>query len=138
MRDVVCSNNKVTKISSNESEVLIKELKTNKKVFVVEINGYEIKSWHDYISEIQSKFSFPTSCYDSVDRYLDWMRDLQWIDKDDIALIINNHDEFLKSEPELKNEIISDFADIILPFWQEEVKEVVIEGKPKKFMVYLI
>ena len=32
---------------------------------------------------------------------------------------------FLENEPELKNEIISDFTDFILPFWQKEVEEVV-------------
>jgi hypothetical protein len=134
---MVYLNNRIVEISNDESETIIQEIRSNSKVFVVEIDGNKIASWNDYVSEIQDKFNFPTPCNDSVDRYLDWIRDLQWIEEDDIAIIINNYDEFLNKDPKLKNEIISDFNDVILPFWQEEVMEVVVEGQPKRFMLYL-
>jgi hypothetical protein len=129
------TKNSIVKISSDET--IIQEIRSNSKVFVVEIDGSKISSWNDYVSEIQDKFHFPSPCNDSIDRYLDWMRDLQWIEKDEIAVIINNYDEFLNDDPQLKNDLISDFNDVILPFWQEEVMEVIVEGNPKKFMVYL-
>lgn len=47
-------------------------------------------------------------------------------------------DKFFQHEPELKNEIILDFKEIILPFWQEEVVDIVVGGKEKSFMVYLV
>lgn len=131
-------SNKVQKVNSQDVEFIKEKLDSNDRVYVVEVSGSNIQSWEDYISEIQSKFLFPTSCVDNIDGYLDWMRDLDWLNKEEIVLIINDFSIFLKDDPKLKNEIISDFVDIILPFWQDEVKKVVVEGKAKPFIVYLV
>jgi len=130
--------NKVLIVNSEDINFIKKKLISDGKTFLVEINGATIQTWEEYISEIQEKFKFPTTCFDSVDRYLDWMRDLGWLDAEKYALIINNFNLFLKNEPELKKSIISDFNDVILPFWKEEVEKVVVGGKVKEFMVYLI
>lgn len=105
---------------------------------VVELKGEEIHNWSDYITEVQSKFEFPSDCLDSVDRYLDWIRDLSWLKKDEYVLIINNYSMFMKNNDHLRNQIIEDFTDLILPFWEEEVKQVVVKGKAKPFMIYLV
>lgn len=131
-------NNSVLKITDKEAEGIKNRLYSMDKYFVLELDGADIQSWNDYISVIQSGFQFPTPCFDSVDRYLDLMRDLSWLDKEGFALFINNFDLFLKEDLELGEEIIGDFAEVILPFWQDEVKEVVVEGKAKPFMVYLV
>ncbi|BBI33836.1 barstar family protein [Cohnella abietis] len=110
----------------------------NNKYHIAEISGAYIQTWEEYVTEIQSKFIFPTACIDSMDRYLDWIRDLDWLGKDGYALIIYDFSEFLKNAPKLKQEIVADFTDIILPFWQEEVEEVVVGAKAKAFMVYLV
>lgn len=136
MREVI--NNMVLTVNSKDMETIKKKLESNDRVLVVELDGINIHSWKDYILEIQSKFSFPTPCFDSVDRYLDWMRDLGWLDMEEFALIINHFSAFVKNDPELKSKIVSDFIDVIIPFWQDEVKEVVVEGKAKPFMVYLV
>ncbi|GAB1530034.1 MULTISPECIES: barstar family protein [Brevibacillus] len=132
------TNNKVLETNREKIESLKVELATTEGFHIVEMSGANIQSWKDYISEIQMKFKFPTSCLDSMDRYLDWIRDLDWLDKDGYVLIIYGYSDFLKDDPRLKKEIITDFTDVILPFWQEEVKEVVVEGKAKSFMVYLV
>ncbi|MDI7743145.1 barstar family protein [Lysinibacillus fusiformis] len=107
-------------------------------ILFIELEGANIQSWEDYISEIEHKFKFPSSCTDSIDRYLDWMRDLDWLEKEKYILVINNYKYFLKDSKELKNDIIRDFKETILPFWQTEVKDVIVDGKPKTFMVYLV
>ncbi|HBE78198.1 MAG TPA: hypothetical protein DDW65_10515 [Firmicutes bacterium] len=124
---------------TNKDLVSIKmKLKSNDKIHIVELDGTYIKSWEDYICEIQNRFKFPTSCLDSVDRYLDWMRDLEWLDKEEFVLIINHFNDFCNDNPKIKEEIISDYENVILPFWQDEVKNVVVDGKAKHFLVYLV
>lgn len=130
--------NKIQEISPEEFAFIKGELNVSPEVYLVELNGSEIQSWDDYVSEIQQSFKFPTLCNESVDRYLDWMRDLSWIKKEKYMLVIHQFDKFLQHEPELKNEIILDFKEIILPFWQKEVVEIVVGGKVKSFMVYLV
>lgn len=131
-------NNKVLSVNSKDIEIIKTKFVSNDKAYIVEINGTQIQSWEDYISDIQNKFRFPTPCFDSVDRYLDWMRDLDWLKKEEYVLIITHYGLFMRNDSELKKQIVSDFSDIILPFWQDEVKEVVVEGKTKLFMVYLV
>jgi hypothetical protein len=131
-------NNKILEVSSEDINSIRKQLISDDRAHFVELNGADIQSWEDYVSEVQAKFRFPTSCLDSVDRYLDWMRDLGWLEKDKYTLVINDFRLFLQNKSELKNEIISDFTDIILPFWREEIEEVVVEGKAKPFMIYLV
>jgi len=131
-------NNKVLVVGVEEINKIKKNLMSDDKTLLVELNGATIQSWEHYVSKIQDKFRFPTPCFDSVDRYLDWMRDLGWLEKEKYTLVINHFSLFLQDKSELKNDIISDFIEIILPFWQEEVKEVVVEGKAKSFMVYLV
>lgn len=130
--------NEIGHIKSKHLEELKAKLIANDRVLVVELDGVKIQSWIDYISEIQSKFRFPTSCLDSVDRYLDWIRDLEWLKQDKFAIIINHFSEFCKENPSIKNEIVLDFEETILPYWQDEVKDVVVEGEPKSFKVYLV
>lgn len=130
--------NKVEVVSIEDIKAIKKNVTSDAKIFLAEVNGSTIHSWEDFISEMQDKFKFPTPCFDSVDRYLDWMRDLGWLEYEKYILVINDSKLFLQGKPELKNEIFSDFRNIILPFWQEEVEEVIVGGKAKSFMVYLV
>lgn len=107
------------------------------KALVVEFNGNKIQSWDDYVLAVQRKFDFPTSCTDSVDRYLDWIRDLEWLEQERFIIIINYFSEFLQKNASLKDEIMQDFEEIILPYWQNEVIEDVSGGEPRSFMVYV-
>ncbi|MBP2000770.1 hypothetical protein J2Z69_001801 [Paenibacillus shirakamiensis] len=131
-------NNLMQEISPKELMFIKQELTSYPNILVVELNGSEIQSWEDYALAIQQNFRFPTSCTDSIDRYLDWIRDLSWIEREKYILVIHQYDKFLQQNPKLKNDILADFTDIILPFWQEEVESVVVGGKAKTFMVYLV
>jgi hypothetical protein len=73
-----------------------------------------------------------------MDGYLDWMRDLGWLNKESYTLIINEYNLFMKNNIDLKNKIISHFRHVILPFWKDEVEEVVVGGKGKCFTLYLV
>ena len=130
--------NKVCEVNELEFTSTISNFMINNKPYIVEIEGNEIQSWYDYILKIQESFKLPSSCIDSVDRYLDWMRDLSWLDAQGYVLVIRNFKSFLQKELILKKQIVEDFTDIILPFWQEEVEKVVVGGMAKDFKVYLI
>lgn len=108
-------------------------------ILSVEIDGDQIHTWTDYVLHIEKELSFPSTCVDSMDRYLDWMTDLSWLDQfDGFEIIIKHYSKFMRSEPKLKNEVINDFEEIILPFWEKEVQCVVVGGKPKSFNLGLI
>jgi len=130
-------HNAVLAVSAEDIKTVKDTLSASDSTYIVEIDGAHIQSWEDFISEMQSKFKFPTPCFDSVDRYLDWMRDLAWLSKDSYSLIITNYGLFMKNAPELKQQIISDFAEVILPFWEEEVVNTIVGGKAKIFILYL-
>lgn len=126
-------------INTATSQIIkIKEEAQKNNFFIAEIDGATIHSWQEYATTIGKIFKFPNPCTDSIDRYLDWMRDLDWLRKDGYALIIYNYGTLLHNAPQLAHEIVEDFKVAILPFWQEEVTHVVVEGKPKPFIVYLV
>ena len=129
--------NKIISILDSEL-VSIRDKYTKLNMFIVEIDGQFIQSWHEYVAAIQDAFKFPTTCFDSIDRYLDWMRDLSWLNKNGFVLIIKNYKSFMHNNPMLKKELFNDFKMIILPFWEQEVIFTVVRGKPKNFIVYLV
>ncbi|WP_019555607.1 barstar family protein [Propionispira raffinosivorans] len=106
-------------------------------LYIAEINGNDIQNLHDYLNVVNRVFKFPIPAR-GLDGYLDWMTDLDWLKKEGYVLIINYFGSFLKNDPNLKSKILSTFIDNILPFWQDEVTRVVVEGKTKSFTVYLI
>ena len=131
--------NSVLNISKDEANKIKSESKD--KVFIAEIDGAEINSWEDYWTAMARSFSFPElPAYMKPDyhSYYDIMTDLSWIETDSIILIINKFTLFLKGEHALKDDIIRDFKDYLLPFWEEEVEKTVVGGKKKSFCVYLV
>ncbi len=131
-------NNSIQAIDRKSVEFIKSSTDKNNNLLIAEIDGANVKSWEDYAAHIQKEFQFPTSCLDSIDRYLDWMRDLSWLEKEGFVLIITNYSEFMAENFRLKNDIILDFKEIILPFWEKEVEDVVVEGVVKPFVVYLV
>ena len=129
--------NKVSHISRRELATIRASINPI-DVYLVELDGKQINNWKDYISLLETGFKFPTSCIDSIDRYLDWIRDLSWISQKEILLVINNFEYFIVDDEDLRTQIIFDFYDLILPFWEEGVKKFVVGGKPRKFNVYLV
>ena len=113
----------------------------SKNAFVAEINGEEIQSWTDYWNAVSSSFSFPVlPSYLKPDyhTYYDLMTDLSWVKEDSIILIVANANVFLKEDLQLKNTIIKDFQEYLLPFWDSEVVDTVVGGKKRNFSVYFV
>jgi len=130
--------NKIHHVDAIEASKIIQEAWSSTSLHLVELQGKEIQSWVDYISRIENAFKFPTKCEDIMDRYFDWIRDLEWLGKDGYVLIIHDFKSFLKLDLPLKKMIIDDYAEIILPWWQEDVEKYVGNGKAKPFNIYLI
>jgi hypothetical protein len=66
------------------------------------------------------------------------MRDLSWLRKEEYILIIHDFHDFLKNDLHLREIIVEDINDTILPFWEHEVEHCVVEGKAKPFNVYFV
>lgn len=129
--------NKVLYVSSNELVEIKKDIENDNSLFIAEIDGNNIQRLQDFLNIMTEVFHFPYPS-GSLDSYNDWMRDLDWLDKEGYVLIINNFKGFLSQDLLSKKVIIDGFTNVILPFWQEEVMEVVVEGQVKPFMVYLV
>ena len=129
--------NKIYYVSFEEIQCLKKEFNKRSNVFIVEIDGNLIQDKGDFLDIMTEKFKFPYSV-NGFDGYLDWIRDLEWLGKEEYILIINNFNNFMKKNISFKKIIIEDIEEIILPWWQKEIENCVVEGKAKLFNVYLV
>ena len=136
-------------ISNRNKLIIMKELKLEdiddgSKKFI--IDGNDIQTEEDYYKNITEKFDFPqfNNILCSPDGYLDWMRDLIWLDKnfgipnaplkaDNFSLIITNYRKaFGGNFNDLDYYVIELFIRVILPYWEEH------ETYARKFNVYLV
>lgn len=132
-------NNLISNITKDDVNKIKSGLKS--ETFIAEIDGAKINTWEDYWNSMAMSFSFPKlSQYMKPDyhSYYDIMTDLSWIDNDNIVLLIHNFTCFLKNEHALKDDIIKDFKNYLLPFWDDEVERTVVGGKRKTFIVYFV
>jgi len=132
--------NKIYHVKIEDAEKIAREAKLSTKLLLMELWGKEIQSWEDYVNKLDEYVSFPTSCVNGiygVNRYHDWIRDLDWLGKDGYVLIIYDYEAFLEQTPSLKEKIMRDFSDLILPWWEEEVERCVVGGRAKPFNIYL-
>lgn len=129
------------KIIQTTEDVFLKdfmEISTKYNALRVNIDGERIQTWKDFIGIIEKSFLFPTTCEDSMDRYLDWIRDLSWLENDAFIILVKNSEQFFVNNSKLGDEILKDLEEVVLPFWESEVEEVVVDGKRKLFRMYLV
>lgn len=124
-------------ITRSEIEVIKNTIQINSAIFVAEIHGITIQSLDDYFKAVSEIFEFPVPAQGYAG-YQDWMRDLDWLDKEAYIIIIYDFKRFMEMDLLNKNKIITDFEKIILPWWQEEVEKYEVEGHTKPFTVYLV
>lgn len=129
--------NKIYQINTNEAKIIKEKYQSQQDIYIAELDGKNLRSWSDYIIEIQEIFQFPTQ-ETNMDAYNDWMRDLDWLDKGGYVLFIYNFTDFLKNDSKLKKHVLNRFIDTILPWWQNDVELYVVDGKAKPFNVYLV
>ena len=129
--------NKIIYIKRTDLWEIKRNIFSDSNIFWVEIDGKNCLNLSDYLIDISTKFQFPTMAK-GLDGYDDWLTDLTWIDKDSIVVIINNYIDFLKSDILSKENVMELFEISILPWWEAEVCDYVVDGKPKSFLVYLV
>lgn len=131
-------NNRINYISKMEAEKIKKDALKNKAVFFAEIEGNEIKTEEDYVEAMANAFCFPQEL---PGKKLDWCNDyicdLMWIKQKNIIFLIRNYDLMLIEHLEVKNNVIADFEEIILPWWEGEIIGHMVDGAPKRFLVYI-
>jgi hypothetical protein len=128
--------NQITYLKASE----FSKIKANfdKKAYIVNIDGAKIYNLKDYINEVWKAFKFPNTSYVNYYAYMDWIRDLSWINSSSYIFVINNFEELMKESSNEKKIIIDSLKNIILPWWESDVEKCVVEGKAKSFNVYLV
>lgn len=128
-------NNQIVRISPEEMEAI--KAKADKDTLVAEIDGKNISELPEYLKFISDLFSFPTPA-ESLEEYSDRMCDLTWIAQRDIIIMISNFEKFMNyAASRAGDRVIGIFWGLLLPWWESEVVNHVVGGKPRKFMVYL-
>jgi len=128
--------NEIYHVPQNGLDTIKKQL-TAAGTWVAEINGNLISTIRQYLDAINEAFKFHTPAR-SLDGYLDWMSDLDWLHANAYALVITNFKNFMKDDPEKKKTVMWLFENDILPFWESGVEQYVVGGEAKPFNVYLV
>lgn len=102
------------------------------------LHGGSIHKRADFFQAAAELFCFPYGCEDSLDALADWMTDLSWFPDEQINVVIDSAEEFLSEDRGLRKTVTDIFAEDILPFWESEVENVTVEGKAKRFDLYLV
>lgn len=151
-------DNNIWYINSYEGNLLKNKYENNKKIYLVEIDGAKTRNEKLFLREVSEKFRFPVfsakhNCYVSwfEGAYTglksklptweiceDWLTDLNWLDYDSYVLIISNFNSFLSKDKDFKKFLIAQLETKILPWWEEEVKNCMIDGKAKNFNIYFV
>lgn len=88
------------------------------------IDGKSTMISSDFLRCIGEQLKFPNAKNCNWDAYLDWMRDLSWLEVKNISIVILNFDSFLSKEPEKLKHFIDDLEEVIFSFWQNDAKSV--------------
>ncbi len=129
--------NKIMYVSKEEIEKVKGNLKQDNETYIVEIKGKECLCLSEYLNFMSELLKFPIKAK-GLDGYNDWMRDLSWLDKKQIIIIIDNFQVFLQKDISSKKAILEDFREIILPWWESEVVDYVVGGETKRMLLYLV
>lgn len=121
--------------------IFIKKLKcetVQKGEFRVIISGKDMTTKKEFLEKMEQKFLFPESCFGSLDAFMDYIRDLSWLNSEKITLIITNKDYFLNVDNGLRKIILDCFVEEILPYWETDVVSSEVGGRSKHFLVYMV
>ena len=105
--------------------------------FIVELCGRTIDSLGDYLDVISEKFRFPIPAK-GLDGYNDWMCDLSWIEERTIVIVINDYELFLQDDIISKQKILDIFCDTVIPWWEHDVLECVVDVPRRPFYVICV
>ena len=132
--------NKILKVTRAEYKN-IKSKIDSKGTYLVEIDGVEIPNVSSFFENIEEQYDFHTlngTWGKNWSAFDDLMTDLDWLDYDKHIIAIHSYDLLFSDEPEARKILMKYLKDSILPFWEEDVLNTVVDGKRKEFTVYLI
>ena len=128
---------KMTKEEFEKKRILYK---FNDVKYVV-MDGKGIETYEQYFDELWKAFGFNKLPKDWKKDYYsedDFMTEMDELPEDKYVFIIKNYNDFLSNNSKVKKRIENHYENYLLPFWDEEVERVVVEGKRKDFDIYLV
>lgn len=132
--------NKLYRMTKEEFEKRKILYKYNDVKYIV-MDGKGIETYEQYFDELWEVFNFseiPDGWEKDYHTEDDFLTEMDELPDDKYIFVIKNYDEFLANNIEEKAEIEDYYENYLLPFWDEEVERVVVEGKRKDFDIYLV
>ncbi|NEW63058.1 hypothetical protein GMA11_06575 [Granulicatella sp. zg-ZJ] len=154
--------NKIYYVTSKQWEFVYNNMNKDNLMYF-EIDGKEIQTVHAFIDAMIETFRLPDEHryrFTEPERingtnwpaFRDRMTDLLWFDDwtAPICFVIKNFSQFIvetKSDREHANDseyirdkeyIMWNFEEVILPFWEEEIEQIVVGGEKRVFNVYCV
>ena len=107
-------------MNTNQVKALTDENIISKEDMTVLIDGKRAKNSELFLEQIFALLDFPEKKYKNWDAYVDWMRDLSWIENKKINIIISDWYDFLCEDKTINKTIfIDDYNTDILPYWEK-------------------
>ncbi len=132
--------NKLYRMTKEEFEKRKILYKYNDVKYIV-MDGKGIETYEQYFDKLWEVFNFseiPDGWEKDYHTEDDFLTEMDELPDDKYIFVIKNYDEFLANNIEEKAEIEDYYENYLLPFWDEEVERVVVEGKRKDFDIYLV
>lgn len=132
--------NKLYRMTKEEFEKRKILYKYNDVKYIV-MDGKGIGTYEQYFDKLWKVFNFseiPDGWEKDYHTEDDFLTEMDELPDDKYIFVIKNYDEFLANNIEEKAEIEDYYENYLLPFWDEEVERVVVEGKRKDFDIYLV
>ena len=92
----------------------------------------ETDEWNEFVTKLGTEFNIlehaTENNYDTMnyDKFMDWMTDLHWIDKD--------KNIFINVEGLVSNKVV-DFLNELKNFWENDAQKCIVDGKNRKCTV---
>ncbi len=105
------------------------------------MDGKGIETYEQYFDKLWEVFEFSEIPKDLEKDYHtedDFLTEMYELTEDKYVFISKNYDDFLSNNSEIKRRIENHYKNYLLPFWEEEVERVVVEGKHKDFDIYFV
>jgi hypothetical protein len=129
--------NQIITINPDQYQLLRDELK-QKSSFVAEIDGREISDLNQFFEIIWDVFHFPRTGYVNYHAYLDWIRDLSWLEAGEYVFVIKNHGDFMAKDKNNKEMVLRSLKNEVLPWWEADIEQFQVQGKARHFSVFLV
>ena len=106
---------------------------------LVIIDGKSNMTSSDFLHSIWEQLAFPNMENCNWDAYLDWMRDLSWLQSKEETIIVANYESFLSKDSDGTKFFVSDLEEVVFPFWENDAESVFeSQDAVKEIAVYCI